>query len=151
MSFIKKYRAVIAVVLPIVILVAIRSAGLNHFKNDAKKWAAPSFSHANILTPQQISKLSGTLLTINLDKSTQIGKTGNEIQNIPPDSVLRKMNLKMILKHDGPVLLVSSEPGLSARMWMILSQMGSGEIYILDQNTDNEVLKYKFRPDSLLN
>jgi hypothetical protein len=150
MSLIKKYASLIAVVFPIVILVLIRSIGIGHFKGDAKKWAASSFSHSNILTPQQVSKLSGTILTINLDKSTQVDETGS-VQNILPDSILRKNYVKMILNHDGPVLLVSSEPGLSARLWMILSQMGSGNIYILEQNSDNEVLKYKFRPDSMLN
>jgi hypothetical protein len=64
---------------------------------------------------------------------------------------LNKNNFSLIGKHNGPVLLYSADPGLSARIWMLLSQMGRRNIYILTDSTDNEILKYKFRPDSLMN
>jgi len=88
---------------------------------------------------------------ICLDKDADgIRKLSGELRNIPPDSILNKNHSTQIMKHDGPVLLYSSDPGLSARIWMLLSQMGRRNIYILTDSTDNEVLKYKFRPDSLM-
>jgi hypothetical protein len=152
MEFIKKYKLVIVVVLPILILVLIRSAGLNHFKNDAKKWAEPSIKQSNRITIEQAGSLKKKSLTINLDKDVvRIRELTGDVQNIPADSVLRKNHVSMILKHDGPVMLFSSDPGLSARIWMILSQMGCRNIYILTNSSDNEVFKYKFRPDTLSN
>ncbi len=79
-----------------------------------------------------------------------VSEITGDVQNITADSILSKKYVNTILKHDGPVLLSSSEPGLSARIWMILSQMGCTNIYILTKNTDNEVFKYKFRPDTLM-
>jgi hypothetical protein len=151
MELLKKYRLVIIVVLPILILVLIRSTGLNHFKNDAKKRAEPSVKQSNIMIIEQAGSLSGKNLIINLDKEvSQISKLTGDVQNIPADSVLTKNYVTMIMKHDGPVLLFSSDPGLSARIWMILSQLGCSNIYILTDKADNEVFKYKFKPDTLL-
>jgi hypothetical protein len=148
MELLKKYRLVIIVVLPILILVLIRSSGLNYFKNDAKKRAEPSLKQSNIMIIEQAGSLSGKNLIINLDKE---GKLTGDVQNIPADSVLTKNYVTMIMKHDGPVLLFSSDPGLSARIWMILSQLGCRNIYILTDKTDNEVFKYEFRPDTSFN
>lgn len=152
MEFIKKFKVVIAVVLIILVLVLIRSTDKYHFKNDAVKLAEASVNKSNILTTDQANSLPGKHLVINLDKKvigTTAGLTG-DVQNISPDYLLDKKNVDMLLKHNGPVFLLSSEPGLSARIWIILSQMGCKNIYIITKNTDNEVLKYKFRPDTLM-
>jgi hypothetical protein len=150
MELLKNYKVVITVVLIVLVLVVIRSAGVNHFKSDAKKWAEPSFRQLNAITPDQVKLLKGNKLAVNLDKDpiTISGITG-DLQNIAADSILSKQHLSTILNHDGPVLLLSSDPGLSARIWMVLSQMGRKNIYILTSTTDNEVLKYKFQPESL--
>ena len=152
MEFIKKFKLVIAIVLPILILVLIRSTGVNHFKNDAKRWAEPSIKQSNTISIEQAGSLKGKSLIINLDRDvTGTRVLTNDSQNIPADSVLSKDHVTLIMKHNGPVLLFSTEPGLSARIWMILSQMGCRNIYILTNQADNEVFKYKFRPDTLLN
>ncbi len=150
MELIKKYRLVIAVVLPILILGLIRSLGVNHFKNDAKRWAEPSVKQSNTINIKQSGTLSGKKLIINLDNDASgIREITMDAQNIPADSVLSKKYFKIIKKHDGPVLLFSSETSISARIWMILSQMGFNNTYILTNNKDNEVFKYKFRPDTI--
>jgi len=150
MELIKKYKVVIAIVLIVLVLVVIRSVGSNHFKNDAKKWAEPSGKQSNTISIEQSSKLSGRNLIINLDKDDgPLMNITSEIENIPADSILSKDYIKLIMKHEGPVLLFSSDPGKSARIWMILSQMGCKRLYILTRQTDNEFLKYKFRPDTL--
>ena len=89
MDLIKKYKAVIAVVLPILILILIRSFGANHFKNDAKRWAEPSVLRSNIISAGQIGKLPGDKLIINLSKES-IGNNRNTMKtlNIPAESIL---------------------------------------------------------------
>jgi NhaP-type Na+/H+ and K+/H+ antiporter len=150
MELIKKNKVVIAIFLILLVLILIRSSGLNHFKNDAKKWAEPSLKQSNRITLDQVGSLTGKNLIINLDKDvSRIRELTSDAQNIPADSVLSKKHVTTIMKHDGLVLLFSSDPGLSARIWMILSQMGCRSIYILTNNADNEVFKYKFRTDTL--
>ena len=53
------------------------------------------------------------------------------------------------MKHDGPVVLTSSDPGLTARIWMLLSQMGREDLYIIS-DSENEVLKFKLETDSTI-
>jgi hypothetical protein len=150
MESLKNSKVVITVVLVVLVLVAIRSAGVNHFKSDAKKLAEPSFRQTNIITPDQVKLLKGNNLAINLDKDpVTISVKDCDLQNILADSILCKKHLRTILNHDGPVLLISSDPGLSARIWMVLSQMGCRNIYIFTSITDNEVLKYEFQPESI--
>jgi len=150
MEFLKNNKVLIALVLIVLVLVLIRSTGVNHFRSDAKKWAEPSFRKSNTLTLDQARLLKGNNLAINLDKdpATAAGITG-DLKNISADSILSKKHLSTIMDHDGPVLLLSADPGLSARIWMVLSQMGRKNIYILTSTTDNEVLKYKFQPESM--
>jgi hypothetical protein len=151
MEFIKRYKVVIAVVLPILILVLIRSFGIYHFKSDAKKWAEPSVIQSNIITREQFKALPGEKLIINMGEDTSVHNYITVASlNIPPDSVLSKNYIKTIRKHDGPVVLISTDPDISARIWMILSQMGCRNIFILTSDADNEELKHKFRSDTLV-
>jgi hypothetical protein len=151
MELIKRYKVVIAIVLPIVILVLIRSLGTNHFKTDALKWAEPSVQRSNIITLDKAVSLPGNKLFVNL-----VGKTGAIITpgmksiNIPADSILNKKVLHSLKNNNGPVLLYSSENDVSARVWMILSQLGHNNIYIVSDDPENEVMKNKFRPDTLI-
>jgi hypothetical protein len=104
------------------------------------------------MTIEQVVSPSGKNLIINLDKEvSQISKLTGDVQNIQADSILSKKHVNLIMSHDVPVLLFSLDPGLSAKIWMILSQLGCRNIYILTNSADNEVFKYKFRPDTLLN
>jgi hypothetical protein len=151
MDFLNKNKALIAVILPILVLVLIKSSGTNHFKSDAKKWAEPSFKRSNIVFGDQADSLPGEKLIINIGE----GNYGNDILSantlyLPADSILSKDNIRTIRNHNGPVLLFSSKATVAARVWMILSQMGYRNIYILTNDTDNELLKQKFRPDTLV-
>jgi hypothetical protein len=87
-------------------------------------------------------------MIINLDKSLPEEFTG-DIDNIPADSVLSGENIRKVLKYKGPVVIRSLDPGLSARIWMLLSQMGREDLYILTDNAENEVLKFDFQADSI--
>jgi hypothetical protein len=151
MEFIKRYKVVIAVVLPLLILVLIRSLGTNHFKTDAIKWAQPSVLRSNIISLDKAVSLPGNKLFINLvGKNGVIVTPGMKSINISADSILNKKVLHSIKNNDGPVLLYSSEEGISARVWMLLSQLGQRNIYIVSDDPENEVMKNKFRPDTLI-
>jgi rhodanese-related sulfurtransferase len=150
MELIKRYKVVIAIVLPIMILVLIRLLGPNHFKTDAIKWAEPSILRSNIISFDNAVSLPGKKLFINLAGENGLVMTpGMKSINIPADSILNKKVLHLIKNNDGPVLLYSSEEGVSARIWMVLSQLGQSNIYIVSDDPENEVMKNKFRPDTL--
>jgi hypothetical protein len=148
MEIIKKNLVVIIIVLILLVLILFRSTGLNHFKTDAKSHAEASILKSNILTPEKFKSLEGDKLLLNLDINSNIDMT-TEAFNVSPDSILIKSHLNNIMKHDGPVVVWSSEPALSARIWMLLSQMGRKNIYILTNSSDDEILQFKFQSDSL--
>ena len=149
-EIIKKNKEVIIIILILLVLIVVRSTGRNHFKNDLTKWAESSIRQSDIIVTEKLGLPDGKILVINMDKDiSRLKKNNYELWNIPADSILIINYLNPIMKHDGPVLLFSSNPGVSARVWMLLSQMGRKKLYILSDKADNEVLKYKFKPDSL--
>lgn len=151
MELIRKYKAILLVVIPIVILVIFRATGTNHFGPDAKKLAEASFSGLNIIIPDKVNQLNGDKLLINLGKDViKHNFEGAIVKVISPDSILAKENIRMMKKHEGPIVLYSSENSISVRLWMLLSQMGIKDLYVLSENSDPEVLKYEFRPDTLV-
>jgi len=149
MNLIKKYKVIIIVVLPVLLLVIIRSFLTDHFKSDAKKWSESSVTQSNLITEKEIGTLHGEVLLIDLDREkTEINLLSKNKLYIRPDSILSKEYINTIKAHSGPVLLYSTEPSISARIWMVLSQLGNKNIFILTNSADNELLKYKFLPDT---
>jgi hypothetical protein len=149
MDFVKQNKVLIAIVLTVLIVVLIRSLSIDHFKTDAIKWAEPSISRSNIISPEKIGTLPGEKLFVNLDETSELKKElSKDTLHISASTILNKDNLKKIFKHNGPVLLFSGKPEVSIRIWMLLSQLGYKNLYVLTTESDNEVLKYKFNPDS---
>lgn len=147
MEIIKKNLVVILIVLTLLTLILIRSTGLNHFSTDAKSHAEASINKSNTITSERFGSLEGNKLLINLGGDT---KAISRVElKISPDSILAKNHINSIMKHEGPVILYSSDPAITARIWMLLSQMGRKNIFILTNTSDDEILKYKFHPDSL--
>ncbi len=69
MNLINRYKIIIAIVLPLLILLALRTCSRESFKYDAKKWAEPSFDLSNVITAEGIGTLEGEKLIIYLDKN----------------------------------------------------------------------------------
>ena len=83
MDILNKYKAVIAIILIVLILIFIRFLSPGHFKPDAKRWAAPSVNQSNIVTVKEFETLHGKKLIINLDKdNSKIGNISRDANNI---------------------------------------------------------------------
>ncbi len=151
MEIVKKYKWVIIVVLPVLILVVIRSTGIYRFRSDANKWAEPSVNSSNIISSEQLAEIKGDAIIINLDgEKRDFRSEGFKSITISEDSILIKANLRIIKGHSGPALLYSEDLSKQARVWMVLSQLGNKNIFILTDKQDDEVMKYKFRPDTIV-
>jgi 3-mercaptopyruvate sulfurtransferase SseA len=53
-----------------------------------------------------------------------------------PGLILENENLTIIRKNRGPVILFSDDSSVSARIWLVLSEMGMKNIYILQNESD---------------
>jgi len=132
MKFIKHYWLILSLFLLVVILVLIRTFSQENFRYDAVKWAEPSAIGSNILTEDQVATLGGERLLISLGNEVSVDRQFQEnTLNISPESILEKTNLDRIRKNSGPVILYSGDNSVSARVWMVLSEMGMKNIYIL--------------------
>jgi hypothetical protein len=150
MKIVKKYIIVIAIALPVMILIAVKTFNASGFKYDAKRWSMPSFNGSNLVGTSDISTMKGDKLIVILDKvSDNIPDNSAVTVRIPPDEILQRKYLKLIREHKGAVLLFSADPSLSSRIWMVISQTGLKNIYILTDSRNNEIFKNKFRPDTL--
>lgn len=136
----------------VLVLVVIRSAGINHFKIDAKLLAAPSLTRSNLISNSDLASMSGEILLVSLGEDnafTTDNISVTETIKLAADEILEKSNFKKMNGHSGPIVIFSSDASVSARMWMFLSQMGIKNLYILTNDKDNESFKNKFRPDTL--
>jgi len=150
MPSLKKYIPVLIIVLPVIIAVLIRGTDTGHFKYDAERWAEPSLKATNIITPGKLSELKGDVMVINLSENPDNPTVHPYQVAVSPDSVLSSAMLKKIGRNKGAVVLWSDDPAVSARIWMLISQTGKKDLYILQQDTLNESLKEKFRADTLI-
>jgi hypothetical protein len=150
MNLINKYRIILAFVIPVLILLSIRTCRNGSFKYDAKKWAESSFDNSNIISVTEVEKLSGEKLIVCLDDSNNKIGDKSTVMHISPDSVLNRKYLTVIRHHKGPVLISSSDPAISARIWMVICQTGCSDLYILSGSNDNESFKNEFRPDTIV-
>jgi len=152
MKILKQYRIAIVILIPVLILVIIRSTSTSHFKPDAKKLAEPSVMRSNLISKEEMSSISGEIVLIKVGDIKAEGiVTGSntEVLNITPEAVLEKPIIKKLSGFNGIIVLVSPDESVSARMWMFLSQMGIKNLYILTNDKENESFKNKFRPDTL--
>ncbi len=150
MKILKQYWIVLTIFLVVVSAILFRTFSHHNFKYNSGRWAEASVLRSNLITETQLTDLKGEKLIISLEESGTSAKSssGNSIE-ISPDSILYAKNLEIIRSRKGPVILKSSEIGISARVWMLLSQMGIRNIYILTSDPSPEVQKVKFRPDTI--
>jgi len=149
MELIRKYKIVILILLPVVVLVILRMSGTDSFKPDAARWAEPSFSGANIISSDKASAITDKILIVNLESEQKSFPHGSEIVALSSDSAIGKDLIKRIKGFEGVVLIYSTDISEAAGVWMALSQLGITNIMVLTDEKDNEAPKYKFRTDTL--
>jgi len=139
MKFLKQYRIILAIFLFVLSLVLIRTISSGNFKYDAVKWAEPSATGSNIINEAQLDAMTGKKLLVDLGAEPVSGsRFGNITVKMDPGSILDKQNMKLIRKNGGPVILHSEDISEVARIWMILSEMGVRDLYILSESANEK-------------
>jgi hypothetical protein len=136
---------IVIVIVAVVVLLVIMRTGGDKFRPDALKWAEASISGQNFITATQLEFLPGERLIIDLNGQLMERDVYRTIA-MAPGAVLQKENIDRIRKNHGPVIISASDMSVSSRVWMVLSQMGIKQLYILGDKP--EVLVNEIRPDS---
>ena len=136
MKFLKQYRLVLIIFLVAVCLVLIRTYNRDKFRYDAVKWAESSIPGTNLITEDKILSNGGEALLINLGNTASADrKVQVKTVTMDPALILEKENIALIRKNNGPVILYSVDNSVAARVWMVLSETGMKNVYILqDEN-----------------
>ncbi len=150
MKLLKQYWLVLLILLLTAAAVLARTFCHSIFKYDAGRMAKPSALKTNLITEEQLSSLKGAVLLVNFGETGISGdKHANFTMQVNPDSILVPKYLDKIVSQKGPVILSCSENSVSARIWMVLTQLGIRNLFILTADQDPEILKKEFRPDTL--
>lgn len=136
MKLLKQYGLVLIIFLLAVCLVLIRTYNRDKFRYDAVKWAASSIPGTNLITEDKILSNGGEALLINLGNTASADrKVQVKTVTMDPALILEKENIALIRKNKGPVILYSVDSSVAARVWMVLSETGMKNVYILqDEN-----------------
>lgn len=137
MKSLKQYRIILAVFLLVLTLVMIRTISPGNFKYDAVKWADPSATGSNIINEVQMDAMNGNKLLVDLgNEPVSISRFRDTSIRTDPGSILDKPYINLIRKNKGPVILYSEKIDEAAKVWMILSEMGIKDLYILAGSAD---------------
>jgi len=132
MKLLKRNWLILTIMFLVVAMVLIRSFTQNSFRYDAVRWAAMSADGSNMISPDQIALAGEGVLLISLGNMSEVpAQFKEQAVMIAPEEILAKEKLKLIRKNRGPVILSSDDPSVSARVWMVLSEMGIKNLYIL--------------------
>ena len=138
MKLLKRNWLILAILFLVVAMVLIRSFRQSSFRYDAVRWAAMSADGSNIISPDQIAPAGERVLLISLGNMSEVpAQFKEQTVMISPGEILAKENLKLIRKNRGPVIISSDDPSVSARVWMVLSEMGIKNLFVLsDQGAE---------------
>jgi hypothetical protein len=152
MNKMKTYSIIITAVAVLVVIVLIRTLSTSYFRTNASKWAAPSITNSALISKEDIAELNKKFVIVNISETNSNYDEFGEVLSIPARLILQKESRKKLrIYKKSTIILTSDDPALNARIWMLMSQLGYSNLRILNADSDNEVLKYEFRPDLLIN
>lgn len=133
MITLKNLRIVLIVVLPVILLILLYNSGNRHFTADTAKAALPAQKNANLIAPENLDKLKGEKLIINIDDSAELSENqGREKRiRIPASELTKSENIKKLKRNHGALIIESADNDKAARAWMLLAQLGVDNLYIL--------------------
>ena len=149
MNQIKKLGYIFLFLIILLVLVLVRSFNPNLFKQDQGKAVEAVLNNKNSITLAQLKALNTQYLVINLGTGGKFDsvKIKNSI-NIPVENLLDKANQTIFKESKNEIILYSSDVSTTAKVWVILNQLGYKKLLILTPDEQPEVFKYKFQPDT---
>lgn len=150
LKYMNKYLLPIVIILTIGLATVILVSGNSSFKQNAGKLASKQDIDSVFLDTELVDNSSDEYFLLSLDNSILIdnlkfsGTLSAGIESLSDKAVLKE------LKSVKGKILISGNPSVTSRAWIILSQLGFSNIFILTSDSKPEVLKYEFRSDTLV-
>ncbi len=146
MKKLRELKIVIVILLIISVLVIVKTTGKNRFNHDAKD-AIEAVSGNNFSVSLNDFKTAETqFLVVDLNESGS-AQFENSMK-VQFEKLLEESTIQKLKDTQGKILLVSDDNSQTAKAWVILNQMGIKNAFVLANDENPEVLKYKFQPDT---
>jgi rhodanese-related sulfurtransferase len=148
-SIFRKYRIAIAGSIILLLIIIIRVSGWNRFTITADDLIKVSPGKNNIVLLTD-NKQNMPVVDIRNSENYIAGHSEGAI-NIPIHNLLSAESRKILKKNKSGIILYSDDMAMLIRAWSLLDQMGYRNVFIAANGFEgDEILKYKFRPDSLI-
>ena len=149
MNQIRNLKIIILIIGILLVLVIIRISDQSVFKEKAKTAVEAARNNNNIITINQLKKLTSPYLIIDIGSE----KRADSLQFQPAvkiafSQLLDKANRKIVDEARGELILYADNVATASRAWVILNQLGYKNLRILTLENNPEELKYKFQPDT---
>jgi len=145
----KNLKFILLALAILLILVIVRNSDRNIFRKYVKTTVDVLQNNDHTISPEQVRALKSPWLVINIDSNDiPDSLTFENSIRIPIANILDEVNRKILTEVKGDLILYSNDAGTAARAWIILNQLGFKNVKILATQEFQEVLKYKFQPDT---
>lgn len=143
------YKWVFLICAFVLLLLGIRFFVGDHFKPGAEKNAVPALSGTNIVDISQIEQMTQKVMFVYLDDEKSLDIVADfEVSVFNTKDLISGEMVEELKKFKSPKILVSEDPSVSARAWMILAQKGIENLFILGELGDLEKFNYTFQPET---
>ena len=149
MNQIRNLKIVILVIGILLVLVIIRNSDRNIFKEKAKTAVEAARNNNNLITINQLKKLTSPYLIIDISSENRPDSLQfQHAVKIAFSQLLDKANRKVLDEASGELILYADDIATTTRAWVILNQLGYKNLRILTIENSLEELKYKLQPDT---
>jgi uncharacterized protein (UPF0333 family) len=146
MEKMKSLKIVLLVLAVVLVLVIYKTVGKSGFKHDAKSTIVAVNSNNFMISANDLEKNKSEFLIVELDESGS-QRFENSLK-ISFEKLLDESNLQKLKEAESNILLVSADNSTSVKAWVILNQLNFENVFVLSEEENPEVLKYKFQPET---
>jgi len=146
MGKLKDLQIVLFILLIVLVLVIAKTTGKNRFKIDAKNAIEVISSNNFSVSLTGFRAAENQFLVVGLNESGSI-QFDNSLK-VPFEKLIDETLIQKLKETEKKILLVSEDNSLAIKSWVILSQLGFKNIFVLSDVENAEVLKYKFQPET---
>jgi hypothetical protein len=144
------YKWVFLITAFVLLLLGIRFFVGDHFRPGAEKNAIPALTGTNIVDISQIEQMTQKVMFVYLDDEKSLEANAEfEVSVFNIEDLLSGEMVEELKKFKSPKILVSEDPSVAARAWMILAQKGIENLFIFGELGDLENFDYSFKPEAL--
>lgn len=145
MHQLKDLKFVIMLLFVVAALVVVSLVGRNRFTGNAKLVVEQLNSAPVFITVNNANQAD--FMMVYIDKSDgAVDRSG--ALHIQFEKLADKATLQQIKSAGKKILLTSEITGQAVKAWVILNQLGVKNLFILGEEENPEILRYKFVPDT---